>query len=377
MSKKDSQSHPNRRDTLMGVAGLTVAASGVSVASIAADKKLGWAIVGLGSFAENQMMPAFADSKLAKITGLVSGTPQKLVNFGKKYDVAPKHHYSYQDFDKILKDDAIDVVYIVLPVGMHAEYAIRAFKAGKHVFCEKPMASTVAECEAMIAAAKAANKQLGIAYRVHFDPQNIEAARIIKSGEIGDIRYFSADAGFSASLDYVPHRWRLTKALGGGGSMYDIGIYALNAALMSLDDTPVSVSAVYSTPPNDPRFKEVEGGMEWRLNFSSGICAQGSSSYCYHYVTRQRAHGTTGAVEVSPASSYSGVKVYLQKGWGEPTPVNAGKTETMFAAQIDGFSKAAMTNTPHLTPGEMGLRDIKIIQAMYQSADMGGQIVKL
>lgn len=363
----------NRRGLLVAAGSLPFASS--AFASDGTIRKANWAIVGLGGFAVNQIMPNFAFSKHSKMTAFVSGTPEKLKTYGEKYGVTS--YYDYKNFDDIKNNHDIDCVYIILPVGMHAEYTIRALKAGKHVLCEKPMASTAAECEAMIAAAKAANKQLGVAYRVHFEPNNIAALKATKAGEIGIIRQTSGDAGFVANPDYLPHKWRLTKSLGGGGSMYDIGIYALNGALMHIDEAPIAVSAVYNTPPNDPRFKEVEGGLAWRLHFASALNAQGSSSYDYSYLSRQRFFGTKGGLNLEPASNYDQVKPILYRDGQAPLAINAGDPLTQFAAQLDGFSLAALSNTKHRTPGEMGLRDMKLIEAMYKSADNGGAVVKL
>ncbi|MGZ3297768.1 MAG: Gfo/Idh/MocA family protein [Asticcacaulis sp.] len=340
------------------------------------SKRLNWAVMGLGSFAVNQVIPGFVSASQSKMTAFVSGNPAKARDLGAHYGI--EKFYDYNNFDRIADDHTIDCVYNVLPVGLHAEYTIRALKAGKHVLCEKPMASTVAECEAMIAAAKAANRQLGIAYRVHFEPNNIDVARRATSGELGKLRYFTGDAGFNADPEHwAPHRWRLQKALAGGGSMYDIGIYAMNAAMMCLGEDPVEVSAVYSYPTDDPRFKEVEGGLNWRMRFPSGIFAQGSSSYCYSGGTRQKVFGTTGAIIMEPASDYYRIDTVLQTSGHPPQSLNGGNPIVQFAAQIDAFSQAAMTNTPHRTPGEMGLRDIRLINTMYRSADQGGMPVKV
>ncbi|MGA9658249.1 MAG: Gfo/Idh/MocA family oxidoreductase [Asticcacaulis sp.] len=338
-------------------------------------KRMNWAVVGLGTFAVGQMMPGFVASSHAKMTAFVSGSPQKAHDLGAAYGVSK--FYDYNNFDQIANDKDIDCVYIALPVGLHAEYTIRALKAGKHVLCEKPMASTVAECEAMVAAAKAANKQLGVAYRVHFEPNNMNAIQRLRDGEIGDLRYFSGETGFVVNPSYPPHKWRLEKGLGGGGSMYDIGIYALNAALWAVNEAPTSVTAVYSMPANDPRFKEVEGGVDWRLRFPSGISAQGSSSYCWTYATRQKFFATKGSISMDPASEYNQITTILQRDGMPPANINSGSPTVQFSAQIDAFCVAAAANKPHRTPGEMGLRDIRIIQAMYQSADADGQIVKL
>ena len=388
----------DRRSLLAGVAGAIPLAAAAGVAPTAANaadapkavgqpmlgnmndqpdvKKVNWAVVGLGSFATNQVMPGFVASHRSRMTAFVSGNPDKAKDLGARYGVSK--FYDYNNFDSIAHDKDIDAVYIVLPVGLHAEYTIRALKAGKHVLCEKPMASTPEECAAMIAAAKAANRQLGVAYRVHFEPNNIDVARRSTSGELGTLRYFTGDTGFNADPEHwAPHRWRLQKALAGGGSMFDIGIYAMNAAMMCVGEDPVEVSAVYSYPHDDPRFKEVEGGVNWRMKFPSGIYAQGSSSYCYAGATRQKIYGDKAAIIMEPASDYYRQEVTLLQPGKAPETLNAGNPIVQFGAQVDAFSQAAMTNTPHRTPGEMGHRDISLIYAIYRSADQNGAAVKV
>lgn len=341
------------------------------------SERAGWAIVGLGTFAVGQVIPGFADARASRLAAFVSGNPSKARKLGERYGV--ERHYDYENYDRLAEDDDIDCVYIVLPVGLHAEYTIRALEAGKHVLCEKPMASTSEECEAMIAAARANDRRLGVAYRVHFEPSNRHALDMIRRGEIGAMRHVSGDHGFNIDPSWPPHKWRLEKSLAGGGSMYDIGIYSLNTALMMLpDDTPVSVTASYSTPAGDPRFGEVEGGLEWRLYMASGISVSGSSSYCWSpYVSRQRYFGSEGAIEMQPATTYYDNRIQLEMPGEAPREYAAGRAASQFAAQVDGFSIAARQGDEHLTPGEMGMRDIRIIEAMYRSADQAGLPVQL
>ena len=105
-------------------------------------RKLGWAIVGLGSLAINQILPAFARAEKSRVVALVSGHPDKARKLALRYGVAPKSLYDYQGYDALRDNPEVDVVYVVLPNSMHAEYTIRAHQAGKHVLCEKPMATT-------------------------------------------------------------------------------------------------------------------------------------------------------------------------------------------------------------------------------------------
>jgi predicted dehydrogenase len=341
------------------------------------SERLRWAIVGLGSYGVNQVIPGFGDARQSKMTAFVSGNPAKARDLGARHGVS--RFYDYANYDTMRDNPEIDCVYIVLPVGLHAEYTIRALEAGKHVLCEKPMASTAAECEAMIAAARANNRQLGVGYRVHFEPRNREALRRIKAGEIGAMRHIQCDHGFNASLDYPPHKWRLQKVLGGGGSMYDVGIYGINTSLMMLEgDTPKSVSAVYAYPRDDARFAEVEGGIDWRMTMASGINVLGSSSYCYSpYASRQRYFGANASLIMDPATTYYDNGLVMEGGGQPRRELGGGNSRDQFAAQLDGFSEAARANRPHLTPGEMGLRDVRLMQAMYRSADAGGAVIEL
>ena len=337
--------------------------------------RLRWAVVGLGNFAVGEMIPAFLASQHARITAFVSGNPGKAADLAARFGVP--RLYSYQTFDQIAHDPEIDCVYIALPVGLHAEFTIRALKAGKHVLCEKPMASTSGECRAMIAAAKQAGRQLGIAYRVHFDPFNIAVARMIAAGDIGRVRHLSADNCFDARTAFPPHAWRLTKALGGGGSMFDYGIYGLNGTLMMHGDAmPSELSAIYTTPAGDPRFAEVEGGVLWRMRFADGSTAQGSSSYASSHINRQMVVGVGGSIVMDPANVYDR-NVARRRRPDEPDVVIETIPSTpQFVGQIDGFSQAARAHVPHRTPGEMGLRDIALIEAIYRSADAGGAVVR-
>ena len=341
-----------------------------------AGQRMRWAIVGLGTFAINQVMPGFGDARLSRMTAFVSGNPDKARKLGASYGVS--RFYDYDGFDAIADDPEIDCVYIVLPVGLHADFTIRALKAGKHVLCEKPMANTVAEAEAMVAAAHDAGRQLGVAYRVHFEPNNLHALQSISAGDLGPLRHVRAEHGFQANPDFPPHAWRLTKELGGGGSMYDIGIYGLNTSLMMLaGDRPVEASAIYVYPKDDPRFAEVEGGLEWRLLMASGAVVSGSSSYCYApYQSVQHYMGDKSGLRMNPATTYYDNRVFVEAD-GQARPVGAGNPIVQFAAQLDGFSEAARTNTAHRTPGEMGLRDMRLIDALYRSADQGGKAVRL
>jgi predicted dehydrogenase len=334
------------------------------------SKKLGFALVGLGSLSENQIAPALAQkTKHCKLTGLVSGHPDKAKEWAKKYGVPEKNIYSYQNYDEIKNNPDIDVVYIVLPNGMHAEYTIRAAKAGKHVLCEKPMAVSVKECDAMIAACKAAGKKLAIGYRLHFEPNNLEMVRLAREKTLGAVKVIEAAAGFHIG---DPKQWRLDKALSGGGSLMDIGIYALQAARYISGEEPVSVTAQLSI--TDPvKFKPgVDESVLFTLKFPSGIIANCASSYATG-LNRWRASAENGWFELSPSLNYVGIKGRMSAQNASPKDFDLPAVDH-FAAEMDDFSDCILNDKETRVPGEEGRRDQRIMAAIYQASSSGKTI---
>ena len=327
--------------------------------------KLGWAVVGLGSLAINQIMPAFAKCEHSKLVAFVSGHRDKAEKLAARYGVATKNIYNYENYDSIKDNPEIDVVYVVLPNGMHAEYTIRALKAGKHVLCEKPMANTAADCEQMVEAGKAAGRKLMIAYRLHYEPFNNALIKVVRDQEFGKLRVVLADAGFPIG---DPTQWRLNKKMAGGGSMMDIGIYALNAARYLTGEEPVEVHAMTDTTPNDPRFKEVEENITFQLRFPSGVLANCTSSYGVP-LNRFRVVGTNGWAELEPALSYDGLN--MRAGTWTKIEERIQPVINHFAAEMDHLVDCIRNDKQPLTPGEEGLKDMRLIEAVYKSAATG------
>jgi len=326
-------------------------------------KKMGWAIVGLGSLAMNQILPAFVKCEKSKVVALVSGHPDKANRLALQYGVSPKNVYNYQNYDNIRDNAEVDIIYIVLPNGMHAEYTIRGHQAGKHVLSEKPMANTPADCQAMIDAARKANRKLMVAYRCRYEPNNLEMIRMAHEKVLGPVQVFVSDHGFNIG---DPAQWRLNKALAGGGSLMDIGIYSLNAARYITGEEPVELNAMSYTSPDDVRFKEVEETTIFQLRFPSGALANCSSSYGYSGQNRYRAVATEGWFELEPATSYSGLHIRIHRGDAIEEP--SLPVTDQFAVEMDHMSGCVMQDKQPLTPGEEGLRDLTIMMAIYESA---------
>ncbi|HTR67555.1 MAG TPA: Gfo/Idh/MocA family oxidoreductase [Terriglobales bacterium] len=334
-------------------------------------KKLGWAIVGLGSLSINQILPAFAKCEKSKVVAFVSGHPDKANKLALRYGVNPKNIYNYQNYDSIKDNPEVDVIYIVLPNGMHAEYTVRGLQAGKHVLSEKPMANTPAECQQMIDAARKADRKLMVAYRCRYEPYNQEAIRIARSSELGKTQVIVSDHGFNIG---DPTQWRLNKKLAGGGCLMDIGIYALQAARYLSGEEPVEINAMTYSDPNDPRFKEVEETINFQLRFPSGILANCTSSYGYAGQNHYRVVGTEGWLDMEPATSYSGLRMHVHR--KNITEEIELPVRDHFQMEMDHMSACVMENREPLTPGEEGLRDLTIMMGIYEAA-RSGKMVKL
>jgi predicted dehydrogenase len=326
-------------------------------------RKLGWAIVGLGSLSINQILPAFAKCEKSRVLAFVSGHPDKANKLALRYGVNAKNIYNYQNYDSIRDNPDVDVIYIVLPNGMHSEYTIRGLQAGKHVLCEKPMANTPSDCQAMIDAGHKAGRKLMVAYRCRYEPFNQEMIRMARSQELGPLKVIVCDTGFHIG---DPTQWRLHKALAGGGSMMDIGIYSLNASRYISGEEPVEVNAMMYSTPGDEHFKEVEETVMFQLRFPSGVVANCSSSYGYSSQSRFRAITTKGWFELEPAQHYTGLRMHVNRD-NMLEEVNLPQVDH-FAAEMDHMSDCVMNNQEPLTPGEEGLRDIRLITSIYDAA---------
>ncbi len=334
-------------------------------------KKLGWAIVGLGNLAINQILPAFAKCEKSKVVAFVSGHPDKANKLALRYGVNPKNIYNYQNYNTIRDNPEVDIIYIVLPNGMHAEYTIRGSQAGKHVLCEKPMANTPQDCQAMIDAGRKANRKLMVAYRCRYEPFNQAMIKAAREQELGPIKVIVADHGFNIG---DPNQWRLKKDMAGGGCLMDIGIYSLQATRYITSEEPAEVNAMSYSTPGEVRFKEVEETINFQLRFPSGVLANCTSSYGYSGQNRYRVITTKGWFELEPATSYTGLRMHVRR--GNTTEERILPQIDHFAAEMDHMSDCVMNDKEPLTPGQEGLRDLKIMMAIYEAA-RGGKTVKL
>ncbi|MGH9900324.1 MAG: Gfo/Idh/MocA family protein, partial [Pyrinomonadaceae bacterium] len=329
-----------------------------------ADKKrVRYAVVGLGHIAQVAVLPAFAHaSGNSELTAFVSGDPTKLRKLGKQFGVG--RLYSYEEYDECLKSGEVDAVYVALPNHLHREYTVRAAREGVHVLCEKPMAVTERECEQMIRACGENGVKLMIAYRLHFEESNPKAAEIVNSGKIGDPRIFSSDF----TMQVVAGNIRLLDETG-GGTLYDIGIYCVNAARYLFRDEPTEVFAAAASK-GERRFDEVEEMVSVVMRFPEERLATFNCSFGAANVRAFRVIGTKGDLRADPAYEYAGeLKHHLTV--GERTRERTFPKRDQFAAELVYFSDCVLNDRKPEPSGEEGLIDVRIIRALYRSAKTG------
>ncbi len=354
-----------RRDFIqtLAIAGSTTAVFAPSMLSCQPTKeKLGIALVGLGYYSTDVLAPAFQYTKKCYLAGIVTGTPAKAEQWKKKYNIPEKNIYNYENFDKIANNSDIDVVYVVLPPSMHREFVIRAAKAGKHVFCEKPMAPTVADCEAMIKACQDNKVKLAIGYRCQHDPNTQAYMKLGREKVLGKVQMISCAAGY---FDGRSSHWKQQKAMG-GGAMYDMGVYALQGARLATGEEPIAVTAQHFTTRPDI-YKEVDETTLFQLQFPSGAVASCQTSFGIN-MNYLQVNCEKGWIKLEPFSAYNG-----NKGSSSQGVINF-PIENQQAKQMDEDAEAIMQNKPLLVPGEEGLRDIKVVEAIYEAARTGKQI---
>jgi predicted dehydrogenase len=354
----------SRRDFLVkagaGAAILSLKDSPSTGEAFPQGRKVRVALVGLGYYAEHKLAPGLKDSKYCELAGIVTGTPAKAEKWKKQYNIPDKNIYNYQNYDQIADNKDIDAIYVVLPNSMHAEYVIRGAKAGKQCITEKPMAINVKECEEMIAACKKANVKLFVGYRLHFEPFNMEVRRLGQTKELGKLKLMETADGFKIG---DPTQWRLKKSLAGGGAMYDVGVYAIQGSRYGSGEEPAFVTAQeFKTDP--VKFKEVDETIFWQMEFPSGAVCTSVTTYASS-TERLYASYENGWVELRPAYGYGPLAGKTNKG-----PLDLPQTNHQ-ALQFDAMGQAILENKEITATGEEGLRDMKVMEAIYRAVASG------
>jgi glucose-fructose oxidoreductase len=328
-------------------------------------RQVGYAVIGLGHIAEVAVLPAFARAKNSRLVALVSNDESKRRKLSRKYRAEA---YGHRDLDDVLARGDVDAVYIALPNDMHADYAVRCAQAGAHVLCEKPLALSEQECRRMIDACEEAGVKLMTAYRLHFEPANLEVVKLIGKGAIGDLRMFSSDFSYQVREGNIR-----TSAARGGGAIWDIGVYCINAARYCFRAEPIEISALRADRPDDPRFAEVHEGISAVLKFPGDRLAVFNVSLGAAATSTYRVTGTKGDLCLDNAYEYVGERELTITLKDKSCRRTFPKTD-QFATELIAFSDAVLKDREIEADGEEGLRDVRIIDAILRSAREGRAI---
>lgn len=322
------------------------------------NKKIGVALVGLGYYSQDLLAPALQLTKHCYLAGIVTGSPEKAKVWQKKYSIPDANIYDYENFDSIVNNKDIDVVYIVLPTFRHKDFVVRAAQAGKHVWCEKPMAMTVAECETMIKVCKENKRKLSIGYRMHHEPITQQIIQFGKQKKYGQVQLVAAAAGYKNGWTSPLDTWKLDQSKG-GGAMYDMGVYPLNAARYVTGKEPIAVSA--QTFNNNPDlYRMCDMTTNFQLEFSSDIIANCTTSIGIN-MNYLNVNATEGFYNLLPFQAYNNIKGVTSDGLLTNTIPNQQ------AVQMDNDALSIINDTAVLVPGMEGLKDIKVIEAIQKS----------
>jgi glucose-fructose oxidoreductase len=328
---------------------------------------LGVALVGLGYYSTDLLAPALQLTKNCYLAGIVTGTPAKAEAWKQQYNIPDKNIYNYGNFDQIASNPAIDVVYVVLPPSMHAEYVVRAANAGKHVWCEKPMAPSAKDCQEMIAVCRKNKRSLAIGYRLQHEPTTQAYRRIIQQQQLGKVQLVSCAAGYRENRT---DHWKQKKEMG-GGVLGDMGVYAIQGARFGAGTEPIAVVKAKAYTNRPEIYKNgLDEIVEATLEFPGGVLADIKTSFAedINFLDVSMEKGT---LEVSPYQPYAGVRAKSPLG----EIYHDYKVPWQQAKQMDDNAMAIMQNKPVLVPGEEGLRDIRVLEAIYQSAATGQRVM--
>lgn len=329
---------------------------------MASSRRVGYAVVGLGSIAEISVLPAFANSKKSRLVALVSHDLARAKQLGAKFGVG--NCYAYENYDQCLDRSDVEAVFVASVNGAHAEQTIRAAAAGKHVLCEKPLANTVEDCRRMVEACRAGRVYLMTAYRKYFEPGSVALKKLVTSGKLGRLRHL-----FSTYTEVVDpakaQAWQLNRKLSGGGSLMDLGIYSVNTMRWIAGSSPIEARA-HAWTEDPKRFSEVEDNIAFWLTHPDGLVCQGSSSFSAAAASFVQVHGEKGWAALNPAFAFEEERRLfgkIQGRWFE----QAFQVIDEFALELDAFADCIYSQRNPEPDGMEGLRDIATIQAVYQS----------
>lgn len=325
--------------------------------------KVRYAVVGAGNIAQTAVLPAFRHCReTSELVAIVSGDAEKRGELGRRHRVAATG--SYDDLESVIDAAGVDAVYLAVPNHQHRALTERAARAGVHVLCEKPMALDEDDCGAMIDLCAERGVKLMIAYRLHFEPANLTAIELARSGELGEVRLFST----VFSHDVRPGDIRTRGELG-GGALFDLGIYGINAARNIFGAEPVSVMGM-SIQGTDARSAEVDEATTAILCFPGDRLAQITASQSAARVSSFRVVGSRGDLRVEPAYGHDSELIHHLTTAGR-TRRRTFPRRDQFAPEIEHFSRCIIEDREPEPSGLEGLADVRVMRAIQESVTRG------
>ena len=327
------------------------------------------ALVGLGGFARERALPAIRGSTFCEATVLVSGSPETADDLAREFDV--EHVLGYDEFEDGTASDAYDGVYVATPPNHHEAYACAAADLGKHVLCEKPLATEPSAAERMVEHCANAGVTLMTAYRLRTEPAIRRTRELIADGVIG--KPLQIHGGFSVTLleDVGPDTWRLDPEVAGGGALIDLGIYPLNTVRFLLDADPITVMA--ETHTEGPPFDRVDEHVAVQLTFPNGVTASCTASFDAHPDSRLRILGSDGQVLLTdPFGGDVSQRILVEHGNTQTRYTGSPVDEVR--EEFDYFAHTVLAAVEDGPDGSDGLTDMRTIAAAYESAETGNRI---
>ncbi len=334
---------------------------------LSSDKKVRYAIVGLGDIAQEDMMPGVEHTGNSELTALVTDDAEKASKLAEKYDV--KATYTYAQFGEAVRSGTFDAIYLATPNWRHAEFIVPALAAGIHVLTEKPLEVSVARSQEIVAAAKTSTAKLMVAYRLHFEPGTLDTIETIRSGKLGTVHTFASS--FAQPLDPANHR---TQHGEDAGSVLDMGPYPVNAARYVFEDEPDEVVSAYGIKHPESGFpQDFYDTVAVTLRFPKNRIAQFNVGYFGGPVNSLVAIGTKGSVLLDPCYMF-GKPIEQTVAIGDSKSKESFKSTDHFGGEMKYFSDCILNNKDPEPDGEEGLADMRVLEGILQALKSGGSV---
>lgn len=330
---------------------------------------VGWALLGTGRFASTRAAPALSRAHDCRAVAVISRDRRRAELFASEYGIP----VAYDDLRAALADPRIDAVWVTSPHALHREHVLVCARAGRHVLCEKPLATSVADAREMVRACQQAGVRLGTGYHLRHHPLHVETRRLVREGKLGEVVAADAEWSLTARLAGESAAWRSDPLVAGGGIFTGTGVHALDLLRFILDDELQSVGAMLDPVPASG---EVERSAICQLRFRRGTLATLRCFRAVHAPANDLVlQGRSATLRVRHSLEEQARGVLELEGASSPfTGVPAGSD--LYALQLEAFVSAMREGRDPSASGSDGLRVTEAMVAVYESA-AAGRVIQL